>query len=195
MREHNLFGVCPPLRRLRTGSPGSLALTNVVVCLPSLITWTGGTPPYFLSVLPAGQPSAAALVDLGEQQGDSVTWLVNLGVGTSGFLNLRDNTGALAQSGSFTVLAGGNSNTTCTTQTVSESQGTPVATPASSAVASTSAAAGTTGAAVTTGATIKSTGTSSGTSAKPTATSAAISKYAGAGAVAVLGSAIFALVI
>jgi len=34
-----------------------------------------------LSILPAGQPSAAALVDLGTQTGNSVTWKANLPVG------------------------------------------------------------------------------------------------------------------
>ncbi|KJA19469.1 hypothetical protein HYPSUDRAFT_887602 [Hypholoma sublateritium FD-334 SS-4] len=169
------------------------SLTNVVVCLPTLITWTGGTPPYFLVILPAGQPSAAALVDLGEQQGNSVTWLTNLGVGVSAFLNLRDNTGALAQSASFTVLAGGNSNTTCTTETVSQSQGTAVATSASSSPATTTGSTSGSSAVLTTSGTVKSTGTTTGTASTSTTTSAAISKYAGAGVVAVVGSALLAL--
>ena len=33
------------------------------------------------SVLPGGQPSASPLVDLGEQQGTSVTWVVNIAAG------------------------------------------------------------------------------------------------------------------
>ncbi|KDR76258.1 hypothetical protein GALMADRAFT_67694, partial [Galerina marginata CBS 339.88] len=61
---------------------------------------------FFLSILPAGQPSANALVDLGQQTGTSVTWIANLGPGTGAFLNLRDSTGTLAQSGTFTVQAG-----------------------------------------------------------------------------------------
>jgi hypothetical protein len=34
-----------------------------------------------ISVLPAGQPSAPALKDLGVQNGDSFTWIVNLPAG------------------------------------------------------------------------------------------------------------------
>ena len=37
------------------------------------------------SILPAGQPSAAALVDLGTQTGNSVTWKANLPVGAYNF--------------------------------------------------------------------------------------------------------------
>ncbi|KAF4613520.1 hypothetical protein D9613_007803 [Agrocybe pediades] len=67
-------------------------------------------------VNPAGQPNAAPLVDLGKiDSATSVTWLANLGPGIAGFLNLRDNTGTVAQSGPFTVQSG--SNTTCVGQT------------------------------------------------------------------------------
>ncbi|KAF8968161.1 hypothetical protein BDZ97DRAFT_2073211 [Flammula alnicola] len=188
------------------------SLLNVVVCQPSLITWTGGVSPYFLvrffalppplfrlksstvlfvflqSILPANQPSATALVDLGQQNGNSVTWLANLG--TSAFLNLRDSTGALAQSGTFTVLTG--ANTTCVGQAAVTSAGpaasgsTPVATTSGAAAATTSGGAA---------ATSKSSTTTSGSATKPSASSAAISKYASAGAVAMLGSAMLALVV
>ncbi|KAF9565273.1 hypothetical protein CPC08DRAFT_203518 [Agrocybe pediades] len=68
------------------------------------------------SLLLAGQPNAAPLVDLGKiDSATSVTWLANLGPGIAGFLNLRDNTGTVAQSGPFTVQSG--SNTTCVGQT------------------------------------------------------------------------------
>ncbi|KAF8968144.1 hypothetical protein BDZ97DRAFT_1801148 [Flammula alnicola] len=107
---------------------------NVVVCQPLLITWTGGTPPYFLSLLPGNQPSAAALLDFGTQTGTQLTWTVNITAGTlselllfiliHGFINLliqgtslgldlRDSTGALAQTAPFTVQS--SSNTACLT--------------------------------------------------------------------------------
>jgi hypothetical protein len=54
---------------------------SVVVCQPLLISWSGGTPPYFLSVLPGNQPTAAALLDFGTQTGTSLTWTVNITAG------------------------------------------------------------------------------------------------------------------
>ncbi|KIM39814.1 hypothetical protein M413DRAFT_446740 [Hebeloma cylindrosporum] len=156
------------------------SLLNVVVCQPSLITWVGGTAPYFLSILPAGQPSANALVDFGQVSGTSVTWLANLGVGTSAFLNLRDSTGALAQSGTFTVLAG--SNSSCVGQPVSTSAGpggdatsTPVSPGSSSSKAATS--------------------TGSSTSTPKPSSAAAPSNYANAGAAAMIGAALLSLVL
>ncbi|KAF9475386.1 hypothetical protein BDN70DRAFT_883749 [Pholiota conissans] len=96
------------LAQLTVNTPGP-----AVVCQPLLISWTGGTPPYFLSVLPGNQPTAAALIDFGQQTGTQLTWTVNITAGTSLGLNLRDSTGTLAQSGVFTVQA--SSDTSCLT--------------------------------------------------------------------------------
>ncbi|KAF8151350.1 hypothetical protein B0H34DRAFT_727284 [Crassisporium funariophilum] len=79
---------------------------NAVVCEPTLITWSGGTPPYFLTVLPAGSPGGPALVDLGVQTGVSTTWNTNVAAGTSVVLGLRDSTGAFATSAAFTINPG-----------------------------------------------------------------------------------------
>ncbi|KAF5327603.1 hypothetical protein D9619_004803 [Psilocybe cf. subviscida] len=191
---------------------------NVVVCQPALLTWVGGTGPFFLVRIlrdmlacdPADpriffrtlEPSAAALVDLGQQSGNSVTWLANLGVGIGAFLNLRDNTGAIAQSGTFTVQTG--SNTTCVGQPASLSAG-PGATPApapspapgpspapSAGSPSPSAGSPSGGAASTTP---KNTATGSGSGAAPKPTSGALSKFAGAGAAAFVGSALLSIVV
>ena len=35
--------------------------TNLAVCQPALLSWTGGESPYYVSVIPGGQPSAASL--------------------------------------------------------------------------------------------------------------------------------------
>ncbi|THU98471.1 hypothetical protein K435DRAFT_777457 [Dendrothele bispora CBS 962.96] len=70
---------------------------------PTLISWSGGVPPFFLSVEPANQPGAPPLEDLGEQDGTSFTWNVDLAAGTAvGFL-LRDSTGATAQSAGVVI--------------------------------------------------------------------------------------------
>ncbi|KAJ3517589.1 hypothetical protein NLJ89_g393 [Agrocybe chaxingu] len=135
---------------------------NVVVCQPTLISWSGGVVVPCLSlqsILPAGQPAATPLLDLGSQTSTQVTWVTNLPVGTSGFFNLRDSTGALAQSGTFNILAGG--DTSCVGQTASTSAGS-----GAPSTPNTSASAGTT--------TNTATGTSAAnTSASRTSTGAA----------------------
>ena len=35
--------------------------TNLAVCQPALLSWAGGESPYYVSVIPGGQPSAASL--------------------------------------------------------------------------------------------------------------------------------------
>ncbi|KAH8104257.1 hypothetical protein DFH11DRAFT_163642 [Phellopilus nigrolimitatus] len=77
--------------------------TNVVQCEPALLTWQGGVSPYFLVVLPGGELSATPLEDLGEKEGTSLSWLVNIAAGTSVGLKLSDSTGAVAQSAPFTI--------------------------------------------------------------------------------------------
>ncbi|KAF5327090.1 hypothetical protein D9619_005060 [Psilocybe cf. subviscida] len=84
---------------------------DVIVCQPTLIAWADGTPPFFLnqaliyfsSVLPANRPNATPLLDFGEVSGHELTWVVNITAGTSGFFNLRDSAGFIAQSDTFTV--------------------------------------------------------------------------------------------
>jgi len=80
--------------------------SNVVVCLPVLLSWTGGTPPYFLSLHDGNNPTGAAIEDLGTQDGTSFTWTVKQAAGTSLGLSLRDSTGAVVQSAVFTVDSG-----------------------------------------------------------------------------------------
>ncbi|KAI0250201.1 hypothetical protein BJV78DRAFT_1283341 [Lactifluus subvellereus] len=102
--------------------------TNVVVCLPLQITWTGGTAPYFLvrmalitcsvnaltfsclcpSVEVCTDVNGAALQDFGIQQGNAFSWpKVTYPIGTSLDLSIRDSTGQSSQSAVFTVLTGG----------------------------------------------------------------------------------------
>ncbi|CAA7267024.1 unnamed protein product [Cyclocybe aegerita] len=182
---------------------------NVVVCQPTLISWSGGVGPYFLVrlllllttwlpnvelslpylfrglILPAGQPAATPLLDLGSQTSTQVTWVTNLAVGTSGFFNLRDSTGALAQSGSFTVLAGG--DTSCVGQTASTSGNGAPSTP------NTSASAGTTTANTATGTSAANTSASrTNTAAATTTSNASFKQVANIGA-AVVGAAAVAL--
>ncbi|KAF9048702.1 hypothetical protein BJ165DRAFT_1461866 [Panaeolus papilionaceus] len=90
------------------------------VCQPLLITWSGGTAPYFLSVLPGNQPSAAPLVDFGQVSGNSLSWTVNVTNPELG-INLRDSSGLLSQSAAFPNLPG--TNQACLTQAPSPPPG------------------------------------------------------------------------
>ncbi|PPR05752.1 hypothetical protein CVT24_006691 [Panaeolus cyanescens] len=84
--------------------PGVMALTintpfGVTQCQPQLITWSDGTPPYYVSIIPeakGGQPSAPALRSWDPQSGNSLTWQVDLQPNTSITLAIKDATGNTA---------------------------------------------------------------------------------------------------
>ncbi|EGN99258.1 hypothetical protein SERLA73DRAFT_137520 [Serpula lacrymans var. lacrymans S7.3] len=160
---------------------------NVVECQPTLLQWSGGTGPYYLSILPGSSPGSAALEDLGQQSGTSVTWTCNIAAGTSIGLTLRDSTGATAQSAPFTVNPGSSS---CLNST-STAAGSSASSPVNSASSTGSGSAATTASSTSGGAT---TGTSS---AAPTTTStnAAPAKAAQFGVAGVLGAAAAALLL
>jgi len=174
---------------------------SVVECQPSLLTWSGGVLPYFLSVLPGGEPSAAPLVNLGQQNGTSFSWTVNLTANVVAFLQLRDSTGALGQSGNFTVLPGTSdscitSNGTTPTATGATSVPTGIIPTASGYnSASGTAASGTTGAS-STKASQGTSSTGSGAASSPSRAAAA-SQYAPIGTLTLTGAAAlaFALVL
>jgi hypothetical protein len=67
-----------------------------------LIAWIRSTDAA-CSILPGNQPGAAALVDFGRQEGNSLTWTANLAAGTSIFLQVRDSNGAVGQSGTISI--------------------------------------------------------------------------------------------
>jgi len=90
---------------LATLSAASLALAqgtliintpvSIVQCQPVLLTYGGGTAPYFISVLPGGQPAATPLEQLPQQSGTSYTWTADIAAGTNISLSIRDSTGAI----------------------------------------------------------------------------------------------------
>ncbi|OCF36310.1 hypothetical protein I317_02037 [Kwoniella heveanensis CBS 569] len=80
---------------------------SLVECQPASITFSDGTSPYILAVIPGGQVSAAAIATIGDSLTSSpVTWTVNLAAGTSITLKLTDSTGAIAYSSPLTIQAG-----------------------------------------------------------------------------------------
>ncbi|KAK7454660.1 hypothetical protein VKT23_011413 [Stygiomarasmius scandens] len=126
--------------------------SGVVQCQPSLLSWSDGTAPYFLSILPGGQVSATALKSFDSTNATSITWTVDIAAGTSITLQIRDSTGTVAYSDVVTIQS--SSDDSC--------------------VSSSTAASGSTGAAVSTTAntgTGTSTGTVTGTTTRATSTS------------------------
>ncbi|MBW0540118.1 hypothetical protein O181_079833 [Austropuccinia psidii MF-1] len=80
--------------------------TAVQFCVPIKFTWSGAAPPYYVSLIPGGQPSAAPVKDFGIQNGDSLLWTVDQPAGTSLTVQIRDSQGNLNYSDKFTVQAG-----------------------------------------------------------------------------------------
>ncbi|KAG2367841.1 hypothetical protein BDR07DRAFT_1372543 [Suillus spraguei] len=183
--------------------------SNVVECQPTLLTWSGGLAPYYLSVLPGAAPNGNALENLGEQNSTSLTWVCNIASGTSIGLTLRDSSGLIAQTAPFNVNAGcsnfGVASTSCT-NTTSVSPG-PTSLTSAAAPSSTSATSGistpipaTSGTPATTGTTTTpgSTHTSSAGSGTTGASSSTSSSAASAnvirvGAAGIAGVAVAAL--
>ncbi|KAJ8081022.1 hypothetical protein PM082_017860 [Marasmius tenuissimus] len=91
---------------LGKGFPTMNTPNNLVTCEPVKLHWSGGKPPYFISVQDGNNPSGPALEQFPEQSGTSLTWKVNFSGGTSiGFL-LRDSSGVTSQTASVVVQPG-----------------------------------------------------------------------------------------
>ena len=59
------------------------SLQNVVVCQPILISWSGGAPPYYITLV-SGTDQTQIIEQLATATNDqSLTWTVNQPVGTS----------------------------------------------------------------------------------------------------------------
>jgi len=111
-----LISVIPGILGLAINTP-----TNVVECEPIQFNWNGGQSPYYLSLIPAGQPAAPPLKTFPTQSGTSYTWNVDLQSGTSVTAEIKDSTGAINYSDMFTIMAG--SSTSCANTTVNEGGG------------------------------------------------------------------------
>ncbi|KAG8792815.1 hypothetical protein FRC12_004758 [Ceratobasidium sp. 428] len=131
---------------------------QLVQCQPAQITWTATNGPAFISIIPGGQPGAAALKDFGQQTGNSLTWNVDIPAGQSITFQCRDSRGQVAYSAPATVQ--NSSDSSCLGQNPSSSPG------GSSAPAPTSSAAQTS---------IQSVSSVAGTSAASVSSSAAAS--------------------
>jgi hypothetical protein len=99
-----LVALVPSVMGLTVNSP-----SNVVECEPFQFTWSGGTPPYFLSLIPATDQNP--IKQFPQQTGTSFTWLVDLQANTNFNAALKDSTGTQVFSGQATIIAG--SSTSC----------------------------------------------------------------------------------
>jgi len=95
--------------------------SNIVQCQPFQFTWTAGQGPYYLSLIPAGQPTAPAIKVFPEQTGLTYTWIVDLPQGTTFDVALRDQTGSTMYSDQATIQPG--TDSTCLNTAVTETQG------------------------------------------------------------------------
>ncbi|XP_006459364.1 hypothetical protein AGABI2DRAFT_191358 [Agaricus bisporus var. bisporus H97] len=72
--------------------------STLVQCQPSLLAWHEGAPPYYLSVIPGGQPGATPLKSFDAVNDLSRTWVVDIASGTVVTIVLKDSSGAIAYS-------------------------------------------------------------------------------------------------
>ncbi|KDN48655.1 hypothetical protein RSAG8_02642, partial [Rhizoctonia solani AG-8 WAC10335] len=95
---------------LTQADPSINTPASLVQCQPALLTWTASNTPVWISVIPAGNPSAPPLMDLGKHSGTSMTWNVDIPSGNSISMQLRDSIGAVAYSAPLTVQSGSDSS-------------------------------------------------------------------------------------
>ncbi|KAJ4494854.1 hypothetical protein C8J55DRAFT_497788 [Lentinula edodes] len=84
---------------------------SMTTCEPVDLTWSSTTGPYNLIMVSPDDPCGDALVDLGDQDGTSVSWTPNVAPGTQLELSLVDANDEEAWSGTITVAQG--SDTSC----------------------------------------------------------------------------------
>ncbi|KDQ24653.1 hypothetical protein PLEOSDRAFT_1067469 [Pleurotus ostreatus PC15] len=130
-----LLSVVPGILGLMINTP-----VGVVQCQPILLNWQDGQTPYFLSIIPGGQPNAAALEQFPSTDATSFTWTPKEAGSVT--IQLRDSTGTTAYtdivniSGSTTPCASGSSSVAGSTGAATGAPGS--STPATSAPAATS---------------------------------------------------------
>lgn len=84
---------------------------GVTTCEPVTFNWSGGSGPFDLIAVSPSDPCGTPLVDFGDLNNNSLTWIPNLPAGTQLELSLEDATGDVAWSGTITIAQG--SDTSC----------------------------------------------------------------------------------
>ncbi|KIK63126.1 hypothetical protein GYMLUDRAFT_41445 [Collybiopsis luxurians FD-317 M1] len=124
--------------------PSILALTintpsSLTVCQPTLLSWSDGTAPYYLSIIPGGETSSSALKTFDTTNSTSYTWTVDISAGTAITVELKDSTGTIAYSDEVTIQSG--TDDSCVTTSVSASASAGSASAGSSATSSSGSSA------------------------------------------------------
>ncbi|KAH8117717.1 hypothetical protein DFH11DRAFT_854138 [Phellopilus nigrolimitatus] len=91
---------------------------SIVQCEPVQFTWSGGTPPYYLSLLPGGSVSADPLKSFPSTSDTMQEWKADIPSGTSITCALRDSTGSQVYSDAVAIQ--GNSDSSCLNTAVNE---------------------------------------------------------------------------
>ncbi|RPD61075.1 hypothetical protein L226DRAFT_570810 [Lentinus tigrinus ALCF2SS1-7] len=125
----------------QTGDLMINTLSSPVECEPVQFSWQGGAPPYYLSLIPAGQPSAPAMKQFPVQNGNSMTWTVDMPSGSTFSTSLKDSTGKQAYSDIQKVQSGPDSS--CLNQTNSETMSSTATTTSASSMMSSAASTNT----------------------------------------------------
>ncbi|KIY35749.1 hypothetical protein I305_02000 [Cryptococcus gattii E566] len=157
---------------LTVNSPAS-----VVVCQPVALSWSGGTAPYIVAVIPGGQSSAAALETISDNEsGNQVTWKVDIDAGTSITFKITDASGSIQYSSPVTIQDGDSScvNSSASNSTSAASGSSSSGNSATSSANSTGAAAG----GATSGSSSAASGSSNTASASASGSSASSSSAA-----------------
>ncbi|KAB5596181.1 hypothetical protein CTheo_453 [Ceratobasidium theobromae] len=140
---------------------------SIVQCQPVQLSWSGGTAPYFPSIIPGQQAGAAALKEFPSQQGTSLTWTADLAAGTYITIQVRDSTGTVQYSSALSIQT--SSDASCVNSSVSAS----ASGGAAQTGAATSAAAGSSTTSAAAGSATAASGSSSASASRTTATTTA----------------------
>ncbi|KAL0580966.1 hypothetical protein V5O48_001058 [Marasmius crinis-equi] len=94
------------------GQPGQSAAvtmntpTNLVTCEPVMLSWNGGTAPYFLSLQDGNNFNGPAISRFEQQKTNSMSWTVTVPAGKSVAFLLRDSSGQMSLTAPVSVQGG-----------------------------------------------------------------------------------------
>jgi hypothetical protein len=171
------------MAQLTINSPSA---SSLVFCQPLLWTFSGGTPPYIITLVAPGQGAIYETLTNGTGTTEpNLTWVVDLAPGSNFNGAIKDATGAQQFTSTLTVQSNPQPSTTCTPNNVAIGGAPPPSSSAGAGGASSSAAGTGAGASTTpasgsntsskpagTAASDKGTGTSGTAGAKPTGSGA-----------------------
>ncbi|OCF30332.1 hypothetical protein I317_04883 [Kwoniella heveanensis CBS 569] len=165
---------------------------SLIECQPASITWSdGAAAPYYISIIPGGQASAAALENLPDATSSPVTWTVDIAAGTNVTVKITDGSGNIAYSSPVVIQSG--SSTSCLGTNSGSSSSAAASASGSSSGSSASASGSATASASGSASGSSSASASASSAASSGGSSGALATVQGAGVVGVLGAVAAAL--